>query len=388
MKFYEAKIKTLSPTIIPERRFERGYKGQLSYIPSTTLRGAILSSLYTKGYLSLDEIKAIGESYELLVSNAYLIDNEFKSYPSHPFMYKCKIPHGTDDKGNKIFESKIFISEDEVANSLKSGIDPIFKFECSKGHVAIEHPHPKPVRKANRSEEEFREVSIKVQSMISVGISKHRASSQAGMLYEYDAMIEGQEFWCYIGVLRDEICKYIKSGLEIKIGRGISRGFGRSVMEKIEEISLDKIIEELKSSNIAVEGKNIIFYSLSPLLKIDDYENYKSYPDILDLKFLMNICGLNEEAGILEIKRVYGKERNLHCGWDICENTKRPIFYDIASEGSIAIGSISGKNIPLSLALLSLIGYPIKTFNKYVVTGINMLTPIQINSFLWGKNNE
>ncbi len=387
MKFYEVKIKTLSPTIIPERKVERGYKGQLKYIPSTTLRGAILTSLYMKGYLDLEEVKTIGKSCELLVSNAYLIDSGFKSYPSHPFMYRCKIPHETYEKSEMIFESKVFVHE--IADSLKSGIDPSFKFECSKGHAAIEYPHPKLVRQSHRNKEAFKEVDIKVQSMISVGINKKRATSQAGMLYEYDAIIEGQEFWCYIGILRDEIYRHIKSGLEIRIGRGISRGFGRSVIEKIEEISLDKIIEVLKSIDVAVKDRNIIFYSLSPLIETDGYENYKPYPDKLDLKSLMNICGINEEAGILEIKKVYGKERNLHCGWDIYENTRRPIFYNIASEGSIAIGSITNdKNIPLSLALLSLVGYPIKIFNKYVITGLNMLTPIQMYSFLWGKDHE
>ena len=102
MKFYEVKIKTLSPTIIPERKIERGYKGQLKYIPSTTLRGAILTSLYMKGYLDLEEVKTIGKSCELLVSNAYLIDSGFKSYPSHPFMYRCKIPHETYEKSEMI----------------------------------------------------------------------------------------------------------------------------------------------------------------------------------------------------------------------------------------------------------------------------------------------
>jgi len=386
MRFCEVKIKTLSPTIIPARRVERGYKGQLKYIPSTTLRGAILTSLYMQEYISLEEAKSIGGSYELLVSNAYILDGEFKSYPSHPFMYKCKIPHKDAEKSEEVFESKIFIYEYDVANALKSGIDPKFKFECSRGHAAIEYPHPQPVRKSDKGEEEFKEVDVKVQSMISVGISKRRATSQAGMLYEYDVMVEGQEFWCYIGTSRDDIYERIKSGLEIKIGRGISRGFGHSVLEKVKEISLDDLVEDLKTSGVAVEDRNIIFYSLSPLLEIDDLKSYKPYPSKLNLNLLMEICGVDEKAGVLEIKKVYGKGRTLHCGWDMYGNIRRPIFDHVASEGSIAVGSITnGGNIPLSLALLSLIGYPIKISQNYILTGINMLTPIQIHPFLWGE---
>jgi hypothetical protein len=385
MRFYEARIKILSPTIIPGRRVERGYKGQLNYIPSTTLRGAILTSLYTHGYISLEEAKSIGGSYELLVSNAYLIDDGFKSYPSHPFMYKCKVPH-KNEKGETVIESKIFISEYDVVGALKDGRDPKFKFECSMGHVAIEYPHPRPVRKSDKDGEAFREVDVKVQSMISVGISKRRATSQAGMLYEYDAMIEGQEFWCYIGISKDSIYERIKGGLEIKIGRGVSRGFGHSIIEEVREISLDKMMGDLKSSGVAVEGRNIVFYALSPLLETDGLKSYKPYPSKLNLDSLMEICEIGGKAGVLEIKKVYGKSRTLHCGWDMHGNIRRPIFEHVASEGCIAVGSITGGgNIPQSLAILSLIGYPIKISENYMLTGVNMLTPIQIHPFLWGE---
>lgn len=369
MRFYKIKVKLDSPTIIPERRVERGYKGCLDYIPSTTLRGALITSLYLNGYIKLNEAKELVKTFDLLVSNAYLFDSGRESYPSHPFMYECKV------EGERIN----FINE--VLDKLKNYEKPKFKFSCSEGHLALKYPHPKTVIPLSDKKSMFKTVSVKIQCTVSTAISKHRASSQSGMLYEYDYAIEGQTFWSFLGV-SERLDRYIEKDLNLNIGRGVSRGFGRAHIDGLEELPLSDIMDKIESK---VNLKDtVILYSHSPLLGYDEKSMmYSSYPMKIDLDRLLKICGTPfPDAGsicIVEYGAIYGKTRTLHGGWDMHMNVRRPIFDDVVSEGSIVTAKINVKNdTPMALAILSIVGYPID-LNNYIFTGLNILTPIQIH---------
>ncbi|MEM3986479.1 MAG: hypothetical protein QXR39_06890 [Candidatus Methanomethylicia archaeon] len=372
MKFYKIKIKLDSPTIIPERRIERGYKGCLDYIPSTTLRGALITSLYLNGNLKLDEAKELVKTFDLLVSNAYLFDEGKESHPSHPFMYECKVER----------ERINFINE--VVDELKRYENPRFKFRCSEGHLALKYIHPKTVIPLSDKRNMFRPSLVKVQCTISTAISKRRASSQSGMLYEYDYIVEGQRFWSFLGI-SEKLDKYIEEGLELKIGRGISRGFGKAHIDDLEELSLNSLTDTIKSK-IDLQGVSIL-YSQSPLLDYDKtLMKYASYPRKIDLNHLLKICRFPfNDAGSISIvdvegkPMIYGKTRVLHGGWDMHMNIKRPNFNDVISEGSIVVANINAKNdTPIALAILSIIGYPVE-LNDYIFTGLNILIPIQIH---------
>lgn len=375
MRFCKVRIKLNSPTILPERRVERGYKGCLDYIPSTTLRGSILTSLYLSGYVEIDKVKNLARSFDVLVSNAYPVVENRESQPSHPFMYECKVPHG------KKHEKVNFINE--VVDELRFHRKTPFKFECSRGHSALSYVHPKPVMLLDCKEEMFKVASVRAQSTISTAVSKRRASSQSGMLYEYDFMVEGQSFWSYIGI-SDELSKYIEEGLELRIGRGVSRGFGSSYIENVEWLSLNEVVEKIKSE--VDLHKAVLFYAQSPLLGFDGFANYTPYPKNIELNSVLKMCEFNVyEAGSIIISEVYAKTRTLHGGWDMDMNVRRPVFTNITSEGGIVVGYVNAKqDTIMALTLLSIVGYPVKVY-EYVFTGLNILTPLQIHPISGGK---
>jgi len=246
--------------------------------------------------------------------------------------------------------------------------------------------HPKPVILLNYEGEMFKVASVRAQSTISTAISKRRASSQSGMLYEYDFMIEGQRFWSYIGI-SDELSKYVEKGLELKIGRGVSRGFGSSRIENVEEISLSERRERIESE-VDLRGKTVLFYAQSPLLGFDGFVNYTPYPKNIELNSVLKVCGFNVyNAGSITVSEVYAKTRALHGGWDMDMNVRRPVFTGVASEGAIAVGRVNVKQDTVTaLALLSIVGYPIKV-DGYVFTGLNILTPLQIQPISGGGRN-
>lgn len=369
MRFYKIKIRNLEPIVLAERRTERGYKNPLRYIQSTTLRGALITSLYLNGYIKKEHLKELMNKPYIILSNAYPIEDGLESYPAHPFMYECKIEH--EDIKSK--ERKNYINE--IMMQLERGENIEYKIECSKGHMALEYVHPKPVILKNDPNVMFETVSLDTELKISIGVSKHRAITQKGMLYEYDTLIENQEFWAYLGI-SEELNKYIDKNLEIKIGRGISRGYGLSKIIDIKEIDINNIKDKI--NNLIKE--RMIFYALTYLLDSDSSVNYFPYPEKIDLNNVAKIYGFKlDNCGALLIEKIYGKIRDFSSGWDMIKNVKKPIFKGIASEGSILITKLNIKeNTKDALAILSLIGYPIK-IKDFMIFGSNIMLPIKMH---------
>ncbi|MEM2178322.1 MAG: hypothetical protein QW272_05835 [Candidatus Methanomethylicaceae archaeon] len=369
MRFYKIKIKNLEPIVLTERRTERGYKNPLRYIQSSTLRGALITSLYLNGYIKKEYLKELMNKPSIVSSNAYPIKDGSESYPAHPFMYECKIEH-EDIKGK---ERKNYINE--IIKQLEKGENIEYKIECSKGHMALDYIHPKPIILKNNPNIMFETVSLDTELKISIGVSKHRATTQKGMLYEYDMLIENQEFWAFLGI-SEELSKYINKDIEIKIGRGISRGYGISKLIDIKEINIDDIKDKI--NNLIKE--RMIFYALTCLLDSDTFVNYSSYPEKIDLNDVAKIYGFKlNDCGALFIEKVYGKTRDFSSGWDMVKNVKRPFFKGIASEGSIVIAKLNIKeNTKDALAILSLIGYPIK-IKDFMIFGNNIMVPIKMH---------
>ncbi|MEM1990860.1 MAG: hypothetical protein QW782_09570, partial [Candidatus Bathyarchaeia archaeon] len=101
----EIMLEILSPTIITERRSLRGFLKTLNYIPASTLRGAILSELYRNGIVGDDFLKSEREKPSVIASYAYPVTSGGeKCYPSHPFMYRCKVCGQYENYLGKIIE--------------------------------------------------------------------------------------------------------------------------------------------------------------------------------------------------------------------------------------------------------------------------------------------
>ncbi|MCX8171650.1 MAG: hypothetical protein N3E47_06775, partial [Candidatus Bathyarchaeota archaeon] len=240
MIFLEIILETLSPTIIAERRSLRGFLKTLNYIPASTLRGAILSELYRRGIIKDDFLKNERESPSLVASYAYPVTSGGKkAYPSHPFMYECKVCKWRKNYLNNV------IGELESYGELRE----LIPATCENGHAALENLYSKCYPDdANK---------VPASRFICTGVSKRRGSSETGMLYEYEAMTPGRKFWATLA-LPDRIMEHI-DGLEIHIGRGISRGFGRSKIVKTRTISLRDIA--LRIGETITCGRYVVFYA-------------------------------------------------------------------------------------------------------------------------------
>lgn len=353
-----------SPTIITRRMTRRGFAAPLNYVPPSMLRGALISSLHSKNIIDNAYLEKEATSPILVTSPAYPVDKEGESYPAHPFIYECKIPHGD--------VTEIYNDGKEVLLRVGEALPPKLRTLCSLGHPALENLHPRlliPLKNGS-----FKKVELYTQQFTNVGISRHRATSFRGMLYEYEAIAEGVRFWANISTPEDMV-NVFKPGFEFSIGRGISRGFGRAVIREIFKIDLDS--ESKNFDKVLKEGKRVVFYALSNLVSIKVDNTSSTYPRELELKPIGERFNLHVD-GKISIDEVYGRTLTLHTGWDIRRNMEKPSVRS-ASHGSIAIGRITATGeVSKTLVILSRIG-TVEHGLDFNVTGVNVMIPLEMH---------
>ncbi|MCX8193674.1 MAG: hypothetical protein N3G77_07700 [Nitrososphaeria archaeon] len=360
-------FETRSPAIVTKRTTRRGYSIPLNYIPPSMLRGALISSLYMKDIFSKNHLEKEKVSPTITVSPAYPMDEREESYPAHPFIYKCKIPHGEDTQ----MYGGVYNDGRELLKNVKEGLPVRFRQICDLGHIALENLHP---RLLIPFKESFREVKLHTLQSINVGISKHRATSHRGMLFEYEAIAQGVSFWSNISI-PDELAEIFKPGFEFSIGRGISRGFGRAVIRDIKKINIDEEAENFE--RILKDNRKIVFYALSNLLSVQMDNTTSTYPTQIELRPVGERFNITVNGNIT-IEEVYGKTSTLHTGWDIMKNEERPSMRSV-SQGSIVIGRVSGNGeVSRALVILSRIG-TVEYGLDFTVIGVNTLIPLEIH---------
>lgn len=351
MVFFEITLESLSPAVIVEKRSLRGFLRALDYIPASTLRGAILSELYRMGIVKHDFLECERRNPSVITSYAYpLLDGE-KSYPSHPFMYKCKV---CGVKENRLKE---IVEELEIYGELRR----TRRVACKRGHAALESFYSKPYS----SKEDER---VSTSRFICTSMSKKRGCSEAGMLYEYEAMTPGRKFWATLA-LPDGIGEHVDK-LELHIGRGISRGFGRFRIVRTKVIDLTDIAMRIEES--MTREKYIVLYASSPLVSCKD-SSYAPYPLEVEVQSTKAMPEVREE-GRLRIKAVYGRADFRIGGWDMYKNAEKPIIGFATRPGAIAIAEFMGSL--QALAALSLLG-TIEHLGDVAITGVNMLHPVR-----------
>lgn len=361
MKFYEIYFKLMSPANITFKRTEKGFLSTLKYIPASMLRGALVSSLYWEGALSEELLKNEAIKPQIIASPAYPYKDDEKAYPCHPFAYECKIPHGDYPEDKEIVN---YVTE-ALSELIATG-NAKYRISCSKGHIAIVPLHPNPViPKGDR----LRKVSLSSYRTVSVGISKRKGSSERGMLFEYESISAGQEFWSTL-VAPEGL--NIKEGMEFAIGRGISRGFGRAKLTRLKEVSLD---ESVKQVSEAIENGVVILYSLSQTISVKD-SNYSTYPQTIDLEGVAKRVGIDAK-GELRIDAAYGRTGTMFAGWDMMRNRERPKFSSVGNSGSILVARVEGDgDITRAIAALRFLG-TVEMVEEMPITGVNMLVPIK-----------
>ncbi|MEM4677384.1 MAG: hypothetical protein QXY55_05805 [Candidatus Korarchaeota archaeon] len=353
----EIMLEILSPTIITERRSLRGFLKTLDYIPASTLRGAILSELYRNGIVGDDFLKSERDKPSVIASYAYPVTSDGKKcYPSHPFMYRCKVCGQYENYLDKIIEDLERDGDLERYGELRK----LIGITCRNGHAALENLYSKYYPSET--------CKVSASRFICTGVNKRRGSSETGMLYEYEAITPGRKFWATL-TIPDEIEKYI-DGLEIRIGRGISRGFGISKIVKSKVISLREAA--MKIEEALTHGRYLVLFGSSPLVSCHE-KSYTPYPSSIDLSNIAAISALGEK-GKLVIKTVYGKADFRIGGWDMHRNVEKVSVKFATRPGAIVIAEYYGT--PLALAALSLLG-TVERLGDTLITGVNMLHPVR-----------
>ncbi|MGQ9690655.1 MAG: hypothetical protein ACUVQY_05240 [Thermoproteota archaeon] len=359
MRFIELEFELKSPTIVTFKRTTTGFLMALRYIPASTLRGSLISSMYRAGTLDGDLLKREAEEPCIISSPAYPVYDGKRAYPCHPFAYECKFRHEDSKKYYRNYVS-------EVLPVLEKELEPKYEISCPQGHLAIKPLHPNPVILNGES---LKKASVYSYRTISVGMSKSRAAPEKNMLFEYEAISAGQRFWSTLAI-PDSLS--IENNMEFAVGRGISRGFGRARVKSINEMSL-KEQESLVENSL--KDNTIVFYSISQTLSINS-DRYRAYPESIKLSEIAKRCGFEAEGKIV-FKSAYGKASQLVAGWDMMKNAERPTFNSAGNSGSVLVANlVKGENMCKAIAALGFVGTVELALGMSIV-GVNMLVPLR-----------
>lgn len=349
MKFYEVRIELRSPALITSRRTERGFKAALEFIPGTTLRGAILSSLYYHDKISRSELEKEADDPSLICTPAYPLVDGQRSWPAHPFFFKCKLckpeKNPCENRGR------------EARMEIEKGKEPTIPTSCRYGHVSLESLHPGPALPNGER------VKVSFTSSVCAGVNKDRASVEGGMLYEYDALESGQMFWAYLATPYE-----IPNPLEIWIGRGVTRGFGEARLS-LRELDVKKLEEYCRKASI--DGI-LVLYALSPLL--GGGQRVTPFPTMIELEPIGNRIGRPAE-GSLVIEKVYGRAGPYEAGWDMLRGRSRPTFYSVCYQGSILRARVVGNVSWEAIASLGILG-TVEKWGGETLCCVNQLLPL------------
>jgi len=314
MRLLEARLVLKSPAVVVQRRLEKGFVKPADYVPGSMLRGAILTALYRTGKLSAADLKREGEKPSLLASPAYPVVKDSRSAPATPFMFYCRRCKTVVDLTRKAAEKLARGEEPEP---------PLFHDECGE---ALKPIHGSLVVREGR---ELRRTGVETFRSTSVAIGKDRGSAMRGMLFDYEAIAEGTEFWAW--VLAPD---WLQPGsLEVTVGRGASRGFGWTELR-------------LEPAPAPQPGRTM-FVAMSPLTPLKRLE--------------WGECSVS-------LARVYGRVHRLQAGWEYGRGF-RP-FVDVARRGSLVLANeVSG------CPELLRVGLPVRAGGFWLM-GLNALSPL------------
>ncbi|MEM1522867.1 MAG: hypothetical protein QXU69_07565 [Thermofilaceae archaeon] len=324
VRLYEARLVLKSPAIVTARRTERGYVRPHSYIPGSTLRGAILTALYRAGKLGRDDLRREAQEPTLLASPGLPLANGRRTLPATPFMAACKrCDHRVDATA-------------EAARALEQGGGLRFPLVCPRDGGPMEPLHGRFVYAEGGRLRSYR---LRTFRATSVGISKERASAVKGLLFDYEAIAEGSAFWAWVAA-PDNF--ELPSSLEVAVGRGQSRGFGWA----------DLTLTPVEAKPVPERGA---FIALSPLAPVE---------------------WIRWRGESLRVGRVVGREITIQLGWDILQGKMRPIVR-LARPGSLVLAEAGGD--PAALRA----GLPISVAD-FKVVGLNSLIPLEEYTSLLG----
>jgi hypothetical protein len=313
VRLLEARLVLKSPAIVTQKRLERGFVKPADHIPGSMLKGAILAALYRAGKLSADDLRREVSEPSLLASPAYPVVGGSRSMPATPFMFLCRRCGDTVDLTREAAERLVRGERLEVPHRHDCGepLRPLY------GSLVVLEGR----RLGKVGTETFRSTSV--------AIGKDRGSAMRGMLFDYEAIAEGTEFWAW--VLAPD---WLQPGtMEVVVGRGASRGFGWA------ELSLRPALQPQPGGNVLVAA--------SPLAPLSSLE--------------WGGCSV-------ALTRVFGRVDRLQAGWEYGRGF-RPLV-EVARRGSLVIaGGVSCQPEVMRA------GLPTRAGGVWL-TGFNSLVPL------------
>ena len=390
VKLYEVKIRLCTPTILT-RRHRRNIFEVLTKplsIPSRSIRGALIDSLARElsikyGISKTSCLSNRGKREEcdalideimdpvLRIRPAYLVMRGKETEPASPFVYIKKIKH----PGEKTLFTRITVNE--LSNIMS--IDELAEIipPVREGYPKSQHGELIIVYDG-----EIEKVDIYKSRHESTAINRKYYIAEKGMLFSYETLPAGLEFVTTIFDPDDLISRIMNkidtdNKLEIFLGRGRSRGFGKAIMELKEkdiEKKIDKRAKEIARASV------YILKALSPSLKIVDGQYSKPYIENVryppsDLK--SPELGIQEaELNIRKIQITDGERPFVVgslmkiSGWSTSFEGSGPIpRYYAGAPGSIHVYEVHSVEPERALAYIEL-------------TGLDELSP---NGFNWFK---
>jgi len=327
-RFYEVRLELETPAVIPLRITRTGYLEPATIIPGATLRGAVITSLYSNGLISPTVLENEVRKPSILATPAYPVvvknGREYKTLPATPFMFRCKVCGKTADQTVRASET------------MASGSQPVPAYSCPS-HGPAESLYGRPIYVGAGGLESY---APKTTYAVSVGVNKFTATSMKGMLYNYEAIDAGEVFWARLTV-PEELVDKLPRKLEVLVGRGRSRGFGRAKIE-------------LKDETLPHRQGSKVFIAYSHLTPLEE----------------LSYAGLK-----VRIRSVCGRLQKILMGWDMAVKAFKP-FAKVVRAGALVAADVSGEDSAASTMLLSHGGIPLKTGNVWL-TGLNVLTSLE-----------
>ena len=402
-KLYRVTIKLLSPTILTKkyrRNIYEAISGQI-YLPSRAIRGALLEAFAREisvryGIIrkkcfspeSEEELcKKLVEEIEdpfLRIQPAYPIYKNIKAEPAGPFVFRRKmllereseISSHSGNSSRELF-SCIKLSELLGAISLE---------ELIKKIPSVKEGYPKTLlgKLIIVNNSKIEEVDIPIMRHESTAINKIYYKAEEGMLFSYETLPAGLQFRTIIfdglGFLAYFFEKLeLGNEIEVFIGRGRTRGFGRAIM-RFNELHIEEFVEkrakELEKIGIR---STCALKALSPIIRITDGLHSRPYLEKIEYppNDIKSVCPDIPEA-TLNLRKLGAEDKELWMifgdliklkGWSTSYRGSGPIpSYYAGMPGNLYVYEISSPD-------------PLKALSFMEITGADEFSAVGYNWF-------
>ncbi len=255
MKVYKAEITLESPTLLTTYSEGNILSHTGTYLPGSTVRGAILGSTYTE---NPEKVRGEAEKPVITFHPAYPMVDGVLAKPSHSLTYKCKICGAT------FIDPQLDSRRKMAAFNLDSWTS---QTKCPNNHpLALKSIGGKPYIKTGA---EMKTVQLKHTVTHSVGINRILGTSEVGLFYSYIALTPGIKFQSLIVDPEDKLSQLLEAEeITVRIGRGTSRGLGKARVKIREEPDYTEKRKKEIEETLKDMRKTLILRALSPTFKI------------------------------------------------------------------------------------------------------------------------